>query len=65
VSLLCVFRAPLQGTQKSYNVNVFIEQLSANVPFYQLATQTDAAGTRVLIKDTLSKKCVSTFDVWC
>jgi hypothetical protein len=33
---------------------------TANVPFYQLATQTDAAGTRALIKDTF-KKCFKHF----
>ena len=36
---------------------------TANVPFFQLATQTDAAGTKTLIKDTFQKNA-STFDVW-
>jgi Carboxypeptidase regulatory-like domain len=36
---------------------------TANVPFYTLATQTDAAGTKTLIKDTFQKNA-STFDVW-
>jgi hypothetical protein len=36
---------------------------TANVPFYQLATQADAAGTRTLLKDTYSKNA-SPFDVW-
>jgi hypothetical protein len=36
---------------------------SSNVPFFKLATQTDAAGNRILIKDTFQKNA-STFDVW-
>ncbi|KIA87112.1 TonB-dependent receptor [Flavobacterium sp. AED] len=36
---------------------------TANVPFYTLATQTDVAGTKTLIKDTFQKNA-STFDVW-
>ncbi|MFV7235191.1 hypothetical protein [Flavobacterium sp. ZB4R12] len=36
---------------------------TANVPFFQLATQTEDDGTRILIKDTFQKNA-STFDVW-
>lgn len=51
-------------TQRVTNVNVLsYRTTTANVPFYQLATQTDAAGTRALIKDTFQKNA-STFDVW-
>jgi hypothetical protein len=35
----------------------------ADVPYYQLATQTEADGSRTLIKDTFQKNA-SVFDVW-
>ena len=35
----------------------------ANVPYYQLATQTEADGSRALIRDTFQKNA-SVFDVW-
>ena len=52
-------------TQRTTNVNILNYQTTdvANVPFYKLATQTDAAGTRTLIKDTFQKNA-SSFDVW-
>lgn len=51
-------------TQRVTNVNVLsYRTTTANVPFYQLATQTDASGTKALIKDTFQKNA-STFDVW-
>ncbi|SDW19113.1 TonB-dependent receptor [Flavobacterium degerlachei] len=51
-------------TQRVTNVNLLsYRTTTANVPYYQLATQTDAAGTRALIKDTFQKNA-STFDVW-
>ncbi|EIA10133.1 TonB-dependent receptor [Flavobacterium frigoris] len=51
-------------TQRVTNVNVLsYRTTTANVPYYQLATQTDAAGTKALIKDTFQKNA-STFDVW-
>ncbi len=51
-------------TQRVTNRNVLnYRTLTANVPFYQLATQTDAAGNRFLIKDTFQKNA-SVFDVW-
>ncbi len=36
---------------------------TGDVPFYQLATQTEADGTRTLIRDTFQKNA-SVFDVW-
>ena len=51
-------------TQRVVNANVLnYRATTANVPFFQLATQTLADGTRVLIKDTFQKNA-STFDVW-
>ena len=51
-------------TQRVVNANVLnYRTTTANVPFFQLATQTLADGTRVLIKDTFQKNA-STFDVW-
>lgn len=52
-------------TQRTTNVNILNYQTTdvTNVPFYKLATQTDAAGTRTLIKDTFQKNA-SSFDVW-
>ena len=51
-------------SQRVTNRNVLnYRALTANVPFYQLATQTDAAGNRFLIKDTFQKNA-SVFDVW-
>lgn len=35
----------------------------ADVPYYQLATQTEANGTRTLIRDTFQRNA-SVFDVW-
>nr|WP_199001782.1 carboxypeptidase regulatory-like domain-containing protein [Flavobacterium sp. ASV13] len=52
-------------TQRATNPNVlaFSSASTGNVPFYTLATQTDAVGNRFLIKDTFQKNA-STFDVW-
>lgn len=51
-------------TQRVTNSNVLnYKTTTANVPFYQLATQTQADGTKILIKDTFQKNA-STFDVW-
>ncbi|MGO4905417.1 carboxypeptidase regulatory-like domain-containing protein [Flavobacterium sp. W20_MBD1_R3] len=51
-------------TQRVTNANVLNYNITtANVPFYKLATQVEANGTRVLIKDTFQKNA-STFDVW-
>ena len=51
-------------SQRVTNRNVLnYRALTANVPFYQLATQTDEAGNRTLIKDTFQKNA-SVFDVW-
>ena len=51
-------------SQRFTNRNVLsYRTTTANVPFYQLATQTDAAGNRFLIKDTFQKNA-SVFDVW-
>nr|WP_315141413.1 carboxypeptidase regulatory-like domain-containing protein [uncultured Flavobacterium sp.] len=52
-------------TQRVTNANVLNYRTTDvnNVPFYQLATQTDASGTKFLIKDTFQKNA-STFDVW-
>ncbi len=51
-------------SQRVTNANVLAYRTqTANVPFYQLATQTDATGTRTLIKDTFQKNS-SVFDVW-
>jgi hypothetical protein len=51
-------------SQRVTNRNVLsYRTTTANVPFYQLATQTDAAGNRFLIKDTFQKNA-SVFDVW-
>lgn len=51
-------------SQRATNRNVLsYRTTTANVPFYQLATQTDADGTRYLIKDTFQKNA-SVFDVW-
>ncbi len=51
-------------TQRVTNERVLsYRTTTANVPFYQLATQVDAAGTRALIKDTFQKNA-SPFDVW-
>lgn len=52
-------------TQRPTNANVLAYNTTnaANVPFYQLATQTDVNGNRYLIKDTFQKNA-STFDVW-
>jgi uncharacterized membrane protein len=51
-------------TQRPTNANVLnYRTTTTNVPFYQLATQTDAAGTRTLIKDSFQKNA-SAFDVW-
>lgn len=51
-------------TQRVTNSNVLsYVTTTANVPFYQLTTQTDVAGTKTLIKDTFQKNA-STFDVW-
>ncbi|MGO4817330.1 carboxypeptidase regulatory-like domain-containing protein [Flavobacterium sp. W22_SRS_FP1] len=51
-------------TQRVTNERVLsYRTTTANVPFYQLATQVDAAGTRALIKDTFQNNA-SPFDVW-
>lgn len=51
-------------TQRVTNANVLnYRTTTANVPFFQLATQVEADGSRVLIKDTFQKNA-STFDVW-
>jgi hypothetical protein len=51
-------------SQRVVNANVLnYRTTTANVPFFQLATQTDNDGTRTLIKDTYQKNA-STFDVW-
>jgi hypothetical protein len=51
-------------SQRVTNRNVLnYRTTTANVPFYQLATQTDAAGNRFLIKDTFQHNA-SVFDVW-
>jgi len=51
-------------TQRVTNSNVLnFRTATANVPFYQLATQVESDGSRILIKDTF-KKNASTFDVW-
>ena len=51
-------------TQRVTNTNVLnYRTTTANVPFFQLATQVEADGSRVLIKDTFQKNA-STFDVW-
>mgnify|MGYP003582754146 CR=1 FL=1 len=51
-------------TQRVTNANVLnYNTTAANVPFYKLATQVEADGSRVLIKDTFQKNA-STFDVW-
>lgn len=51
-------------SQRATNRNVLsYRTTTANVPFYQLATQTDASGNRFLIKDTFQKNA-SVFDVW-
>ena len=51
-------------SQRVTNQNVLnYRTTTANVPFYQLATQTEADGTRFLIKDTFQKNA-SVFDVW-
>ncbi|SFE59833.1 TonB-dependent receptor [Flavobacterium xueshanense] len=51
-------------TQRVTNSNVLnFRTTTANVPFYQLATQVESDGSRILIKDTF-KKNASTFDVW-
>lgn len=51
-------------SQRVTNANVLnYRTTTANVPFYQLATQVEPNGTRVLIKDTFQKNA-STFDVW-
>jgi hypothetical protein len=51
-------------SQRVTNRNVLnYRTTTANVPFYQLATQTEADGSRFLIKDTFQKNA-SVFDVW-
>lgn len=51
-------------SQRVTNANVLnYRTTTANVPFYQLATQVEPNGTRVLIKDTFQKNA-SAFDVW-
>jgi hypothetical protein len=51
-------------SQRVTNRNVLnYRNTKADVPFYQLATQTDADGNRFLIKDTFQKNA-SVFDVW-
>ena len=56
-------------TQRVVNANVLNYRstattgATANVPFFQLATQVLADGNRVLIKDTFEKQA-SAFDVW-
>jgi hypothetical protein len=51
-------------SERVNNTNVLAyKALTANVPYYQLATQTDAAGNKFLIKDTFQKNA-SVLDVW-
>lgn len=51
-------------SQRATNPNVLAYRtLTANVPFYQLATQVDLSGNRTLIKDTFQKNS-SVSDVW-
>jgi hypothetical protein len=51
-------------TQRVVNANVLnYRTTTANVPFFQLATQVEANGSRVLIKDSFQKNA-SPFDVW-
>lgn len=51
-------------SQRETNRNVLsYRTTTGNVPFYQLATQTETDGSRGLIKDTFQKNA-SVFDVW-
>jgi hypothetical protein len=52
-------------TQRVTNANVlsYRTATAANIPFFQLATQVEADGSRVLIKDSFQKNA-SAFDVW-
>ena len=51
-------------TQRVTNANVLnYRTATVNVPFFQLATQVESNGSRILIKDTFQKNA-STFDVW-
>ena len=51
-------------SQRATNRNVLsYRTTTADVPFYQLATQTEADGSRFLIRDTFQKNA-SVFDVW-
>ncbi|MBF2707388.1 TonB-dependent receptor [Flavobacterium soyangense] len=51
-------------SQRATNSNVLnFRTVTANVPYFQLATQTDASGNAFLIKDTFQKNA-SVFDVW-
>jgi hypothetical protein len=52
-------------TQRVTNANVLNYRTAtvANIPFFQLATQVEADGSRVLIKDSFQKNA-SAFDVW-
>lgn len=51
-------------SKRATNPNVLnFRTTTSGVPFYQLATQTDAAGNVFLIKDTYQKNA-SVFDVW-
>jgi hypothetical protein len=51
-------------SQRATNRNVLsYRTTTADVPFYQLATQTAADGSRFLIRDTFQKNA-SVFDVW-
>ena len=51
-------------SQRVVNSNILnYRTTTGNVPFFQLATQTQDDGTKVLIKDTFQKNA-SSFDVW-
>jgi hypothetical protein len=52
-------------TQRVTNAQVlnYRTTSAANVPSFQLATQVEADGSRVLIKDSFQKNA-SAFDVW-
>jgi hypothetical protein len=52
-------------SKRATNVNplAYDSTTAGNVPVYKLATQTEANGTKTLIKDSFQKNA-STFDVW-
>lgn len=51
-------------SQRVTNSNILnYSTTTGNVPFFKMATTTDASGASILVKDTYSKNA-STFDVW-